>query len=350
MSWRRGSRWPSRSTTDSSRSSSISAIGPIADIRTADIEDFIADLKKPRSRQSAEGTRTLTPASINRTFELLRHMMNWAVGREYLDRTPFRRGTETLIRKLPRRQPASPAAIRGRGATLLEVAAPFLRSMIIAALDTGMRQGEMLALRFGDIDWKRQLIVLRGETTKSRKTRAVPIATARLRAVLEWLRLDADGEKKPDDALVFSDEAGEPVGRFRTAWVTAVLKAHGIKPEWKAYGWTALTPECQRAVPAHQPALARPAARVRITPGREGRPAGAGARPARPRVDHDDRALRQPEAREPAGRGGASSRAARASIRRPHEIASPDKLSSFCQEFGRRASLGCSESRSETRT
>jgi integrase len=70
----------------------------------------------------------------------------------------------------------------------------------------------------------------------------VPIATARLRAVLDWLQLEADGAKKPDDALVFSDEAGEPVGRFRTAWVTAVRKAHGIRPKWKAYGWTALTP------------------------------------------------------------------------------------------------------------
>jgi len=66
---------------------------------------------------------------------------------------------------------------------------------------------------------------LRGETTKSRRTRFVPIATARLRAVLEWLQLDADGKKKPNDALVFSDETGEPVGSFRTAWVTAVLKA-----------------------------------------------------------------------------------------------------------------------------
>jgi site-specific recombinase XerD len=27
-------------------------------------------------------------------------MMNWAVGREYIERTPFRRGTESLIRKL----------------------------------------------------------------------------------------------------------------------------------------------------------------------------------------------------------------------------------------------------------
>jgi hypothetical protein len=43
---------------------------------------------------------------------------------------------------------------------------------------------------------------------------------------------------------VFSDEAGEPVGTFRSAWVTAVLKAHDVAPVWKSYNWTALTPEC----------------------------------------------------------------------------------------------------------
>ena len=72
----------------------------LAEIRTADVEDFIADLRKPRIAGRRKTPRTLTPASINRTIELMRHMMNWAVGREYLERTPFRRGTETLIRKL----------------------------------------------------------------------------------------------------------------------------------------------------------------------------------------------------------------------------------------------------------
>ena len=42
---------------------------------------------------------------------------------------------------------------------LLAVASSHLRAMIIAALDTGMRLGEMLALRFADIDWQRHLIV-----------------------------------------------------------------------------------------------------------------------------------------------------------------------------------------------
>src|SRR5689334_3800099 len=98
--------------------------------------------------------------------------------------------------------------------------------MIITALDTGMRLGELLTIRFADIDFERQVIFLRAQTTKSRESRAIPIGTVRLRAVLDWLHLDAAGEKKRRDAVVFSDETGGPLGRFRTAWVTAVLKAH----------------------------------------------------------------------------------------------------------------------------
>src|SRR5436309_4248074 len=111
---------------------------------------------------------------------------------------PFRRGTETLIRKLREDNQRRRRIAEEEEARLLEVAPPLLRSMIITALDTGTRQGEMLALQFGDIDWKRGLITLRGETTKSKKTRTVPIATTRLRAVLDWLRLDADGKQKSD--------------------------------------------------------------------------------------------------------------------------------------------------------
>jgi len=217
----------------------------LADVKTADIEDFIADLKLPRTILG-QPNRSLSPASINRTIELLRHMMNWAVGREYVERTPFRRGTETLIRKQHEDNRRRRRISEEEESSLLAVAEPFLRSMIIAALDTGMRQGEMLALRFADIDEKRQLIVLRGVTTKSKRTRVVPLSTTRLKAVLDWLQLDSAGEKKPGEALVFSDDVGEPIGRFRTAWVTAVLKAHGVKPVWKSYNWTALTPACQQ--------------------------------------------------------------------------------------------------------
>jgi integrase len=223
----------------------------LANIRTADVEDFIASLKKPR-----QDGRTLAPASINRTVTLLRHMFSWAIGREYLDRTPFRRGTEKLIRLEQEDNKRRRRVSADEEAKLLAAAPPQLRSMIVAALDTGMRRGEMLALRFADIDLDRGLIVLRGVTTKSGKTRQVPISTRRLRAVFEWLRIDGEGKEKPAGALVFGGEEGEPVATFRRAWVTTVLKAHGVKTTWvktpaqegrKAAAWKQLAPECNEA-------------------------------------------------------------------------------------------------------
>jgi hypothetical protein len=100
---------------------------PIAEIKTANIEDFIADLRKPRIVNRRPEPRALTNASVNRTIEPLRHMLNWAVGREYLDRTPFRRGTETLIRKLREDNQRRRRLTEEEEARLLEVAPPFLR-------------------------------------------------------------------------------------------------------------------------------------------------------------------------------------------------------------------------------
>jgi len=206
----------------------------LAEIKTADVEDFVADLRKPRIVNRETEPRSLTSASVNRTIELLRHMLNWAVGREYIDRTPFRRGSETLIKRLHEDNKRRRRVSEDEEERLLAAASPHLRSMIVVALDTGMRRGEMLALRFADVDWNRGLITLRGETTKSKRTRLVPISTQRLQAVLEWLRLDADGEKKSDETLVFSDEIGEPLPHFHATWLRTVLQAHGVTPTWSA--------------------------------------------------------------------------------------------------------------------
>lgn len=104
----------------------------------------------------------------------------------------------------------------------------------------------MLALRFGDVDWRRRVIVMRGETTKSRRTRVVPIGTCRLLAVVEWLRLDRTGGQKGDEVPVFSNEAGEPLKTFKRAWQVAVLKAHGVSPEWRKGSYKDLAPDGQQ--------------------------------------------------------------------------------------------------------
>src|SRR2546428_4229234 len=57
----------------------------LTDIRVGEIEDLIQDLRT----KGARGKRPAKPATINRYLALL-HMMNWALAREYIDRTPFR--------------------------------------------------------------------------------------------------------------------------------------------------------------------------------------------------------------------------------------------------------------------
>jgi integrase len=206
----------------------------LGDIKTADVEDLMADMRKPRRLRLGAEPQAPTSATVNRQMDLLRHMMNWAVGREYIDRTPFKRGSERLIKKLrednQRRRRISPE----EEAALIEAAPPHLEAMLIVAIDTGMRQGEMLAMRFGDIDFTRGLITLRGATTKSKRTRVIPMSTERLRDVLQWLRVDADEEWKPDESLVFSNEVGEPMCFVHSTWMRTVLKAHGIAITWGA--------------------------------------------------------------------------------------------------------------------
>jgi integrase len=48
-----------------------------------------------------------------------------------------------------------------------------------------MRKGELLKLRFGDIDWQEQVIHVRPENARSKKGRVVPIGTTRLRSLLD---------------------------------------------------------------------------------------------------------------------------------------------------------------------
>ncbi len=47
---------------------------------------------------------------------------------------------------------------------------------------------------------------------------------------------------------MFSNEVGELVRSFRSAWLTTVLKAHGIKPRWrKKANYKQLTEDCVEA-------------------------------------------------------------------------------------------------------
>jgi integrase len=95
------------------------------------------------------------------------------------------------------------------------------RVMYLTAAMTGMRQGELLGLRWRDVDWTAQRIrvrrnYVRGEfgTPKSkRSSRSVPLAS---RVAAELERLFQDSPHKGDDQLVFPHPlTGNPIDRSK---------------------------------------------------------------------------------------------------------------------------------------
>jgi integrase len=95
------------------------------------------------------------------------------------------------------------------------------RVMYLTAAMTGMRQGELFALRWRDVDWSARRIrvrrnYVRGEfgTPKSkRSSRSVPLAS---RVATELELLSQESRWKGDDDLVFAHpETGRPIDRSK---------------------------------------------------------------------------------------------------------------------------------------
>jgi integrase/recombinase XerD len=176
-----------------------------------------------REMRRAKG---LSAVSINHDLRLLRKMLNWAIRKGYLDRTPFKIGTEAAValeREIPRHKRFPTPDIEDR---LLAAAGFHLRGVITAMLDTACRPGEILSLQWRDVSMARQELTIRAEKEKTRRERIVPIS-ARLLALLDMRRTDPAGREFPPDAYVFGDEVGQRMksAQVREAWMTAATAA-----------------------------------------------------------------------------------------------------------------------------
>jgi integrase len=150
-------------------------------------------------------------------------MSRWAVRKGYRQ-TPFASADSDVIRRrkeMPRRRRLQPG----------EEEALHVRQLVIAALETCCRQGELLSLQWGDVSLDRGEITLEAQKTKTREHRIIPISQ-RLRGVLEMARTGPDGKDFPATAFVFGNEVGERQLKIKRAWQTTVLKAHGHQPTW----------------------------------------------------------------------------------------------------------------------
>ena len=132
----------------------------------------------------------------------------------------------------------------GERSRLLQHAHPHLQALIIAALATGCRLGELLSLQWSQIRRDEhgvaRWIEFPASKTKTHEPRVIPVSSD-LRAVLEMRRTDPKGEALPPEAFVFGNPVGERIGSVKTAWRNTCRRAG-----WSAFLRPTAGVACQR--------------------------------------------------------------------------------------------------------
>lgn len=139
-------------------------------------------------------------ASVHRELELLRRMFAIAVREGWLLQNPFATG-DSLISKADEKRRERILTIDEERRLLAAAERPgreHLRPILICAIDTGMRAGEMLKLRWADVDLFARTILIRAFNTKTLQARQIHM-TDRLHLELAALAAKSNGP----DSLVF---------------------------------------------------------------------------------------------------------------------------------------------------
>jgi integrase len=164
-------------------------------------------------RKKRHAEKRLTETTLNRDVEVLRHLLYWALDEGFLTANPLAR-----IRLVRGRRKPRPVMSLAEEAKLIASAAPHLVSIIIAALDSGMRRGELLTQRFEHIDLNRRVLEVTHSKTAGGEAREIPL-TGRFAALLSSCA-------KPE-GLVFTFK-GRPIHQIKTAWKAAIRRS-GIR-------------------------------------------------------------------------------------------------------------------------
>ena len=98
-----------------------------------------------------------------------------------------------------------------------------LHSLFICAYVTGIRKGELLDIRWPQVDFEAGMISLEPDETKNREGRSVPILDGDMRDLLLQAKRDRDRDW-PESPWVFS-RSGRQIKDFRGAWEDACQKA-----------------------------------------------------------------------------------------------------------------------------
>ena len=171
-------------------------------IGVKDIDDY----KQKRLKE-------VKPATINRELAILKHMFSLAIKWKYVDENPVKQ-----VEFFQEPQLAIRTLNKDDAKKLIEAASDHLRPIIIVALNTGMRRGELLNLKWKDIDFDNHFIYIK--KTKTGMIRKIPMSP--------MVEKTLEGIERRCDYIFQSPRTKEGLKHIRTGWYNTCDRA-GIK-------------------------------------------------------------------------------------------------------------------------
>lgn len=169
------------------------------------------DVEKYKSARLRQGVRQST---VNRCLAIIRKMFFLAVDWKYLEhkqliKVKLYSEKDNLVERILTRE---------EEACLFQEIPQHLKPIVMVALNTGMRRGEILKLRWNQIDLKARRI--RVEKTKSKRIRIININAGLMRELSE-LRSKSRGS----DYLFLNEKTRRPITDVKTAFKSACRRA-----------------------------------------------------------------------------------------------------------------------------
>lgn len=171
------------------------------------------DVSKYKALRRIEGA---SPATVNRELALMKHCFNVA-RREW---ELVRDNPVSMVSMEKEPPPRDRWLTREEEAKLLACSADWLHRMIVFSVETGLRRGELINLRWSNVQMQVKVIVVWGAKTKER--RSVPLSRRAFQVLETNRRLGGAGE------FVFTHPSSNMqvnIQTLRTAFDTAIKRA-----------------------------------------------------------------------------------------------------------------------------
>jgi integrase len=95
----------------------------------------------------------------------------------------------------------------------------YLEPLVILAMNTGMRKGEIFNLKWSSVDLVNSRLTVAAENAKSGKSRIIPLNTEAKSALFKWERFNSPY------IFVFEGEVGKPLKDIKKAWANLLAEA-----------------------------------------------------------------------------------------------------------------------------